>query len=232
MKDILISIVDDQKLLLSTLSGLLNLQEGIRVVYTASDGVDFFDKLEHANELPDIVLMDLSMPNMDGIEATKKLRITHPHIKVIIITMHDEDPYILSMIEYGVEGYLFKNVDIKEIVNAIVAVYNGEKYYDRKVLLRIANRYSEQIEFDQCFSNNTDLHITNRELEILKLLCKAETAKEIGEKLNISERTVEVHRNSLLKKTNSKNTTALVLFALYENIVKPNRELFSWNRLA
>lgn len=222
MKDILVSIVDDIKVFTSTLSTLLESEKGISVAFTANDGLDFFVKLAQVKNLPDIVLMDLSMPNINGVDATKKLKAMHPGIKVIILTSHDDGAFILEMIKSGVEGYLFKTEDLKIIVKAIQSVYSGNKHFCIEALAKVSNRYTSLSNLD----SNPDINffdVSKREMEILKLLCEAKTAKEIGQILSISERTVETHKNRIIRKTGSKNTVDLVLLALHHNIAIINK---------
>ena len=219
MKKIYVSIVDDHTLFSSALAESLEKNDKISIAFTAVDGIEFFTKHELAKRKPDVVLMDLKMDKMDGMETTKKLKELHPNIKIIVITMHKEESYILKMISFGVDGYLFKNVDTEIVLEAIIEVNNGEKYFNSKVLSTIVNRYSTH---EKSIKKRLSIEngISKRELEVLNLLCQAKTAKEIGSLLFISERTVEVHRSSLLGKTNSKNTIELVLYAIKNKIVK------------
>jgi len=225
MKNLLLAIVDDYREYSITLANLLKNEKGIGVSFIACDGADFFMQLGQTRNHPDIVLMDLSMPHMNGIDATKKLKELYPSIKVIIMTNYDDEAFILEMIQHGVEGYLLKSANIKEICNAIETVMNGERYFDVNSLAKVSNQLTRMSSTSNVSNLKPNLfNLSERELEILEHLCRAKTATEIGEILNISARTVEKHRNNMLQKTNSKNTLDLVLRALYHRIVKVGKD--------
>ncbi len=216
MKNIIVAIVDDHLLFADSLALMLSSDNGITVGFKASSGKDFFKKLKMAETKPDVVLMDIEMPEMNGIKATEKLKKNYPNIKVIVVTMHYDEAYIISMLEHGANGYLFKNTDSAELIKAIYAVSKNELYYNKKTLLSI----NSSISHNDCYKSlRKKVDITTRELEILKLICEAMTAEEIGDELSISSRTVESHRQKLLLKTDSRNIIALVIYAFINNLV-------------
>lgn len=222
MKNILISIVDDFQQFSSILARSINSAEGIKVAFIANNGLDFFTKLAKAKEHPDIVLMDLSMPIMNGMDAAKMLKATYPDIKVIIMTNHDDGAFVIDMIENGTEGYLFKTDHITKIIEAIHSVYSGNKHYSIEAIAKASSCYYRQNQ-DNSTIMNTLFNISSRELEVLKLICKAKNTKEISNELSISERTVETHRRSLLIKTGTKNAVDLAIMALYHKVTKIDR---------
>jgi len=221
----MIAVVDDYREYSTTLANLLKNEKGIGISFIACDGADFFMQLVQTKNLPDIVLMDLSMPHMNGIDATKKIKELYPSIKVIIMTNYDDEAFIIEMIQHGAEGYLLKNGRIKHILNAIKTVMNGGKHFDMKAIARVSKQLSRHNSKNDMSNISLNLfNLSERELQILEQLCKAKTATEIGEKLKISARTVEKHRNNMLKKTDSKNTIELVLRALYHKIIKIEKD--------
>jgi len=220
MKNILVAVVDDHLLFTDSLSLVLDNEEGISVIMKASNGVEFFNKLKKADRAPDVVLMDIGMPEMNGIKATMKLKREYPNIKVIVVTMHYDDSYIISMLENGANGYLFKDTDPLELVRAIIAVNEGEIYYNKRTLEAIRANISLNKNFNPNFKRT---EISKREMDVLTLICEAKTAEEIGAELSISKRTVETHRQNLLMKTQSRNIIALVVYAFSLNLVQLRR---------
>lgn len=212
MQKILISIVEDSKTFSNTLKKLLNLENDLETLFVAYDGADFFVKLEKSEVTPDIVFMDLSMPYMDGIEASKKLKGSYPRIKVIIMSNYDDESFVREMMKYNIEGYLLKRVDFEEVIRAIHRVFKGGSYYCNEILETIKKRPVMPKEISQ--SETLISNLSKREKEIVTFICDARTAKEIANKLGISERTVEKHRNNILKKVNARNSIELILLAL------------------
>jgi DNA-binding NarL/FixJ family response regulator len=225
MKNIIVSIVDDVPIFATTLSNLLNDSEGIEIAFIADNGVDFFTKLALSKKQPDIVLMDLSMPVMNGIDATKILKEDNPDIKVIIMTNHDDVAFIVEIMEYGAEGYLLKNTDITRIIKVIQSVYKGNKYYSFEVLTKVSNSYCD-LPIESGMITNKLSKISARELQVLKLLCKAKTNREISQILAIEEKTVETHKRNLIAKTGAKSTIELILMALYHRIAIIDRPYY------
>lgn len=222
MRNIRIGVVDDHRLFTQTLAKILDNEKGISTLFTASSGTDLFKKLKRYKTLPDVILMDLQMPEMNGLKASIKLKKEYPTIRIIVITMHTEESYILSLIENGVDGYLFKDTEPVDVTRAIESVYNGEKYFNQKVIQAISRGLEIKKNNNLCFNKST-LPISFRELDVLKLICEGKKAIEIADELNISKKTVDAHRNSLLAKTHSRNIIALVVYAIRNNLVEVNR---------
>jgi DNA-binding NarL/FixJ family response regulator len=211
-----IILVDDEVLFRKGISYLLAREENIEVLFEASDGVELIEFLRGNNPKPDIVIMDLKMPLLNGIEATKILHRDFSDIKIIALTSYDSKSFIANMIDVGAVSYLIKNATPQELITTIKEVATKGFYYTECVMNIIQNdsitNKKSKCSFDAGF-------ITTRELEVLQLICKQKSTIEIGEKLFISPRTVEGHRNNLLLKTESKNIAGLVVYAIQNQIV-------------
>ncbi|MGF2412383.1 response regulator transcription factor [Ferruginibacter sp.] len=213
MNDILISLVDDQQLFRSGLAGLIRSVEGFALHSEAENGRVFIDQLEAGGTLPDIALIDMHMPEMNGVELNEILQKKYPSIKVLILSVYDQERFIGKMIEAGACGYLTKNCEIEELIMAINTTYKSGFYFNQ-VTLQAMRKASQYKTGDIKNLNNIAIELTNREKEIVVLLCKELTNAEIAEQLFISSRTVEGHRNNLLLKTGCRNTAGLVIFAI------------------
>lgn len=216
MKNTRIAIVDDHVLFLHGLSSLLSKSEGIEVVFTASNGRELLDRLKEGN-LPDVIFLDLDMPEMDGIETMKRLRNEYPEVKVLILSMHEDQALVLHLIEEGAHGYLLKNSTLDELLRSINSVSTQGFYYDEFVIRIMRNGLVVKKRSPISLKNNTVF--TTRELEVLELICKEYTAAEISEKLFLSQRTIEGHKMNLFQKTNTKNTVGLILFCLKNGVI-------------
>jgi DNA-binding NarL/FixJ family response regulator len=211
-----IVLADDEVLFRKGISFLLDREENIDVIFEASDGVELIDFLKGNNPKPDIIIMDLKMPLLNGIEATKIIHRDFSEIKIIALTSYDSKSFIANMIDVGAVSYLVKNATPQELFATIHEVAAKGFYYSEYVMDIIQNdlisNKKSKCSFDTGF-------ITSRELEVLQLICKQKSTIEIGEKLFISPRTVEGHRNNLLLKTESKNIAGLVVYAIQNSIV-------------
>lgn len=206
-----VTIVDDHEIFRSGLKMVINKLGYAKVVAEAADGVEFLELLEQ--EETDIVLMDIEMPRMNGIEATKKAIERIPSIKIIALTMFKEDAYIQSMIEAGVKGFLIKNIRKEVLDRALQAVYNGKNYYSEELW----DYFTKTVTKEDKPTN--DLLLTKRELEVMLLLAEGLNNKEIGERLFVSERTIVGHKSNLMAKTNTKNTVSLLAFAIRNGLI-------------
>jgi DNA-binding NarL/FixJ family response regulator len=212
MQGIKVIIVDDHSLFRNGMKLLLSAAGNFDIIAEASNGREFLDLL--ANYTPDIVLIDIDMPEMDGIEATTKALESFPAIKVICLSMYGEEEYYYKMIEAGVSGFLLKNSDINEVKGAIEAVYKGGKYFSQELLYNVVKNIKTNQVSQELIENLSD-----RELEVLKQICIGLSNQEIAENLHISKRTVDKHRANLLDKTNSKNTAHLVMYAIKNKLI-------------
>jgi DNA-binding NarL/FixJ family response regulator len=213
MSTINISLVDDQQLFRSGLASLIKSVPEFNLVSEAENGKHFIDLLQGNTILPDIALVDMHMPEMNGVELNEYLQKNYPSIKVLILSVYDQERFIAKMIEAGACGYLTKNCEIDELITAIKTTDKTGFYFNQTTLqaMRKASTYKSS---DIKNLNNIDIELTSREKEVLVLLCTELTNTEIGERLFISPRTVEGHRNNLLAKTGCRNTAGLVIFAI------------------
>jgi len=218
-----IAVVDDEALFRKGLDMLINDHPNMQTHLMAADGRDLFDQLNaNINDLPDVILCDLEMPNIDGVKVTKRMAAEYPDIKIIILSSHYESALILKMMETGASAFMPKNEETEEFYETIINVIEKGFHYNDFVVKLIR----EKMLFG-AKSKIVDLTVlTKREKEIISLICQQKTNKEIGQDLFISPRTVEGHRNKLLEKTNSKNTAGLIIYAIekgyYQVKVKKN----------
>lgn len=203
-------IADDHDLFRFGLSELLKKYSDINVVKTVSDGQELIKSLENIKDI-DVILLDITMPNIDGFEVLKRLSLTESTIKPIIISMHNEGNYIAKCAKEGAYGYLIKNADEEELLLSIRTVANGKKYFSPEISEKMVNFMSE----NRVSANQ----LSNKENEVLQLISKGMTTKEIAAKLFVSARTIETHRANILKKLEVKNTAALIKKATEQKIL-------------
>ncbi|MEL1241506.1 response regulator transcription factor [Flavobacterium flavipallidum] len=210
MTAIKLIIADDHELFRNGLAELLRKHDDIQIVKSVGDGLEFIELINSAFEA-DIVLLDITMPNSDGFEVLKELKNLNSNIKPIVISMHDDGNYIAKCAKMGAYGYLLKNTDESELIIAIRSVANGKKYFSAEISEKMINFMSEQ-----SVSENI---LSNKENEVLGLIAKGLTTKEIAAKLFVSSRTIETHRANILKKLEVKNTAELIKKAAKMNLV-------------
>lgn len=220
MNTIKISLVEDENLFRDGLKALLNEVEDFEVQMAVENGKVFLDLLSRAEVLPDVILADFNMREMNGLELTEIIQKKYPSIKIIILSIYDQDRFVWRMIEAGVAGYLAKNCDTGEVELAIRMAHKTGFYFSENTQRAMRNGYKFRNTHMRTLLN-IPAELTERELEIMKLICMEFTNMAIAEKLNISVRTVDGHRNNLLAKTGCKNTAGLVLFAIRNNIFDP-----------
>jgi DNA-binding NarL/FixJ family response regulator len=207
-------IVDDHQLFREGVVTLLSTTEYIEVIAQAEDGQDAIEKVKQFN--PNVVLLDIAMPRMNGIEATKKLKSLKPEIKIIILSMHLEKEYVKGVLEAGADGYLVKNCTYLQLTDAIQSVYNGKKYLSQDVTDQVISGYlspsvSKENDFDK---------LSEREKEIFLLFAEGNTAREIGDTLFISIKTVNTHKQNLLEKLNLKSNADMIKYALKNGLIQ------------
>lgn len=212
MKKINIYIVDDHALFRDGLKLLLTNLNFIGKIFEANNGDEFVNGLK--NNPVDIALVDIEMPVMNGIEAARQAREIQPSIKILALSMYSDKNYYLSMIDAGACGFLLKNSNFDEVEKAITDVCNDKSYISIEILNEIL-KYPEKASF-----NVLESELTERETEVLLLICKGLTNTEIAEKLVLSKRTVDKHRENLLLKTQSKNTANLVIYAIKNGLLQ------------
>lgn len=207
-----IFLVDDHALFLSGLKGLLGRYPEFSVVGEASDGSEFLRLLPDST--CDVVLMDIDMPNMGGIEATERALEHNPDIKIITLSMHGDQEFYFRMVEAGAKGFILKNSDIDEVLAAIRTVAEGGSYFSQELLTSLVRNLKTTR------NEMPEDHLSEREKEILLLVCQGLSNHEIAEKLFISKRTVDKHRANILEKTGCRNTANLVVYAIKNAIVE------------
>jgi Response regulator containing a CheY-like receiver domain and an HTH DNA-binding domain len=206
-------IVDDHLIFKQGLKAMIIAEDIATVIGEASNGQEFLEILKDCR--PDLVLMDIDMPQMNGMEATKKAIELIPDIKIIALTMFSDEDYYYKMIDMGVKGFILKSTGINELEKAVHDVMLGESYFSNELLRNIIKNFSRKPVSKQAETNK----LTEREIEILKEICQGNTTDEIAEKLNISPKTVKSHRSNLLEKTSCKNSAGLILFAIKNKII-------------
>lgn len=220
MDKILIGLVEDQFLFRKGIKAIINSWQRFEVCFESEDGYSVVQKLKEAAVVPHVMLVDLSLPpdghiEYGGLELTEALQGSFPEIKVVILSAHNDEFYISKLIEKGAHGYLIKDSDPDEVQSAIISVHEQGSYINAHTLKAIQDRLAGKVKV-----NKTQEQLSKREEEVLKLVCQQLTTEEIGEKLFISPKTVNGHRNKLLQKTNSRNATGLVMYAIKHHIVE------------
>jgi len=214
-----VGLVEDQPLFRQGMKAIISEWPGMDVVFESADGYSVKDKLQNAAVIPDVMLVDLTLPpdgktECSGLDVTRVLLETWPDMRIIILSVHDDENYIAQLIEEGAHGYLLKDCDPGEVKEAIESVYRKGSYINERTLRAIQNNLGNRKK-----PPKQKEEITKREEEILQLVCQQFTAEEIAEKLFISVKTVNGHRNNLLQKTGSKNVTGLVIYAVKNGII-------------
>ena len=210
-----IALVDDEILFRKGISFLLQREENIEIIFEASNGDELISQLNEREIKPDIIIMDLKMPVLNGVEATKIIKKIFPDIKIIALTSYDTKSFIANMIQVGAVAYLIKNTTPKDLIHTINEVAKKGFYYNENVLKTI----QETIVSPKNARGGLETSfLSPREIEILQLICQQKTTAEIAEHLFLSPRTIEGHRNNLLLKTESRNIAGLVVYAIQNEL--------------
>lgn len=210
-----IALVDDQVLFRKGIASLIREEPGLMLVMEAGHGEECLSHLTKMDTVPDVALIDMEMPGMDGMQLNDELHRRYPSIKVIVLSVHTGDRLVARMIQSGACGYLFKNCDKDELLNAIRSVHKNGFYITPPVLKALQSPAGKGAVTKEL---SIPVELTQREKEVLRCICMEMTNGEIAEKLFISSRTVDGHRNNLLLKTGCRNTAGLVLFAVKHRI--------------
>jgi DNA-binding NarL/FixJ family response regulator len=205
-----IVIADDHEIFREGFKLLLRNQQVIELVGEADNGRELLAIV--ANHQPDVVITDIKMPGIDGIEACKKIKREFPNIQVIALSMFNEDSLIMDMLEAGAKGYLLKNTNKEELIKAVQAVYEGSNYYSLATSNRLANMIAES-KYNP-YRNQPVKKLTPREKEIIQLICQQFSSKEIAATLGLSLRTIEDYREKIQKKIEARNSIGIVLYAI------------------
>jgi DNA-binding NarL/FixJ family response regulator len=215
MNPISIAIADDYKIFREGLKLCFNADANLKVLFEADNGEELLEALKE--QQPDIIIMDLNMPLLDGMEATKQISKKYAGIKILVVTMYDNDKFIIHLMENGAHGYLLKNAEPKEIIKAIYAVCENGYYFNDLVNKALLKKLVTKNNLRPSFNHNIEL--TEREQEVLKMICEEKTAVEIGKEIFLSPRSVEGIRTRLIEKIGVRNTAGLVMFAVKNSLV-------------
>lgn len=208
MDNIRIVLADDHVLVRDGIKALLEDQEGLEVVAEASNGVEAIELLEKG--LPDLLIVDIRMPEMNGIEVVRKVREKNWDVSTLVLSMHDSEEYVVQSVQAGADGYLLKGSSKNEFLKALNKVAAGGKYFSGDISAILINNFSEgQAVKKEIKPKEDPFNLTKREKQILKLVLEGKSNKEIGSELKISKRTAEVHRFNLMKKLDVKNLIEL-----------------------
>jgi two-component system nitrate/nitrite response regulator NarL len=208
IKKIRVLLVDDHMLVLDGLQARLEMEDNLDIIATASNGLEALEKAKALK--PDLVVMDVSMPVLNGLEATKRFKAEQPNVKILMLSMHHDKEYILSLIQSGANGYVLKDVSSEELVQAINTVHQGGTYF--------SSGASDSL-FSQAPSPKQCEELTKREVAVLKEVAVGLSNKEIAQSLSISVRTVETHRQNLKNKLNIHTSAGLIKYALEHHLI-------------
>ena len=217
MEKIKLALVDDDYLIVTLLKSFFNQDQSTQVVYDTTDGYQLFNYLEEKKTEPiDILLLDLKMKTIDGLEVLKHVKTNHPELKVVVVSSHYQDNSIGFMTKEGVAGFLPKGMSPFELLDIVKQVHKNGFYLNKDQMEILREQISSKVSKPMI---DEDELLTDREKEIIKLLCQQKTAKEIGEYLFITQRTVEGHKNNLFTKIGVRNVAGLIVYALQKHIV-------------
>lgn len=222
MEKIKIAIVDDQPIICDGLEKILNNYDEFSTIMKATSGKMFLELLENSNDFPDLILLDIDMPEMNGIDTLKKLIEIYPESKIVMISYHTEPQVIYEVYDLGAKGYIQKNWSSGEVIDNIRKASENEFYFNNEINEILFNRQNIEKKNDE-EQNSANGQFSKRELEVLDLLCKGMTSKEISDALFINIKTVESHRFSLFKKANVSNSPSLILYAINNGLFIPNQ---------
>jgi DNA-binding NarL/FixJ family response regulator len=216
MKPINLAIADDHKIFRNGLKATLEDCPDFKLLIEASNGKELIGQL--ATHTPDVILMDIKMPEMDGMQTTTHIHQHFKQIKVLALSMHNEDKYIVDMMKAGASGYLLKNAEPEEIIEAISTVHNKGFYFNEHLSVTLIKQLVGPGSYADA-PGQQQVDLNDREIEVLRLVCQEHSNQEIADKIFLSVRTVEGYRARLFEKTGSKNLVGLVIFAIKKGII-------------
>ena len=221
MDKIRILLADDHTLIRNGISTLLQSYQDLEVVGEAEDGVEAVRKTKEIK--PDVVVIDVSMPKLSGIDATKAIKKEHPEIHVLVLTMHENEEYVYQILKSGAAGYVLKSAGKEELSAAIRAVARGEKFFSQRVSEIMAESYVRRVEGGESSPKAGEVSLTKREREILALVVQGLTNQQIADQLCISPRTVDTHRTNIMQKLDIHDVANLVRYAIEHGITSVGR---------
>ncbi|HHP7242717.1 MAG TPA: response regulator [Cyclobacteriaceae bacterium] len=213
-------VVDDHDMVRQGLESALKFFDSFEIIASLKNGFLALEKLKEVK--PDVILLDIIMPKMNGLETAEEIKKHYPDVKTIVLSMDITSEYIKKAMEANVDGYIPKNADIEILVNAIKSVYGGQTYYDQEVKEFVFKQFKNE---DQDKIPNIE-NISEREIQVLKLIAEGYSNKEIGEKLFISHKTVEAHRGNILRKLKLNSNAELIKFALARNLTEIPKHMY------
>ena len=209
-----VAVVDDQPIIVDGLSMIIDFQKDMKVIWTAGNGEEAFMKIKV--EVPDLMLMDVRMPHMNGVEATKKIKEKYSNVKILILTTFDEDSYIFDTLKYGSNGYLLKDMPPEEIISSIRKVIDGGTVIEPTVASKVVKNIKDNLGND--LRDEAIKILTDREIEIARLIADGLSNKEIGNKLFLSEGTIKNNITSVLNKLDLRDRTQIAIFVIKNDI--------------
>jgi DNA-binding NarL/FixJ family response regulator len=210
--EIKVFIVDDHQMLIDGIKSLLKGEKKFRVIGEATRALEAFEKFKL--NMPDVLITDINMPEISGIELTKMVREAFPSIKILALSMFNERSMISEMLQAGISGYILKNTGKQELLTALERISNGQLFFSEEVSIEMMKAASAPNDVP-----GSNVNITSREKDIIQLISREYSNKQIAEELSISERTVETHRKNIFRKTNTKSVIGLIKFATENNIL-------------
>ncbi len=210
-----IAVVDDHLLFRAGVVSLLKDHDQINVIIQASNGKELLSSLK--DNRPDVVLLDIQMPEMNGIQTTQALKELYPDMKIIILTMHNEDEFIYDLMSKGANGFIPKNKSMDTLLEAIYSVMERGYYYNDQITEALIKGNNGNI---RALEYMAEVSLTDREVEVVKLICAQKSNKEIAEILDISPRTVDTHKNNIFLKTGAKNVIGVALYAVQTKLIR------------
>ena len=214
MKKIKVVVADDHTILRQGIKALLDNQEEIEVVGEAKDGREAIKAIEELS--PDVILMDIAMPGLNGLEATRRIKKKFPRTKVVVLTMHTNEEYIFQILNAGADGYLVKETAFQDLISAINSVHRGEAFMSPSISKKVMTDYIQRAQGEEKVGFDT---LTTREREILQLVAEGNSNKKIAEVLFISPKTVETHRAHIMDKLNIHDRAGLIKYAIRKGMI-------------
>lgn len=213
-RKIRLALADDHTLFRQGLSALLSDYDELKVVIEVPNGLELIQSLK--SKPVDVAIVDYEMPEMDGLETTRQIRLKHPETKIISLTMHNSEDLILQLLDKGTNGFLLKDFDSEKVVDAIYAVLENDYYFNDHIAKEMLHHVMKKRKLKPRFGVSA---LSDKEIQIIRLICEEKTNKEISEILNLSPRTIEGSRARIIHKINVKNTAGIVLYAIKNNII-------------